>query len=144
MKWTVLALVICVAAVTQGRDEGDGRLVARFSTRTLVSVTTTTATVPVHCISAVGTGTCLNRRRRRDLSPIALETDDSSPLEGSQELSERVERDVDDRDARVGFTLWKTVTSTFTFTSTSTDTATTVSASFACSVADFTAPFPNC
>lgn len=49
---------------------------ARFSTRTLVSVTTTTATVPVHCISAVGTGTCLNRRRRRDLSPIALETDD--------------------------------------------------------------------
>ncbi|XP_069978457.1 uncharacterized protein [Penaeus vannamei] len=144
MKWIVVALVVCVATTSMGREEEDGRLVARFSTRTLVSVITTTATVPQHCILGVDTPTCTNRRRRRDLVPITAETDDRSLLEGSQELSERVERDVEDRDPRVGFTLWKTVTSTFTYTSTSTDTATTVSASFVCSVADYVAPFPAC
>lgn len=49
---------------------------ARFSTRTLVSVITTTATVPQHCILGVATPTCTNRRRRRDLVPITAETDD--------------------------------------------------------------------
>nr|XP_027220250.1 uncharacterized protein LOC113812545 [Penaeus vannamei] len=110
MKLLLICVLVCALGASHGREEEDGRLVARFSTRTLVSVITTTATVPQHCILGVATPTCTNRRRRRDLVPITAETDDRSLLEGSQELSERVERDVEDRDPRVGFTLWKTVT----------------------------------
>ncbi|XP_042857025.1 uncharacterized protein LOC122243485 [Penaeus japonicus] len=144
MKLLFVCILACVLCASQGREEADGRLVALYSTRTVISVSTTTDTVPYHCVATAISSVCGKRRRRRRSETDISASLDSSPLEGTLELDERVERDVDARDARLGFTLWKTESSTYTYTSTSTNTATTVSVTYYCSVADYVAPYPGC
>ncbi|KAK7080807.1 hypothetical protein SK128_003825 [Halocaridina rubra] len=46
------------------RNEGDGRLVAAYSTKTAVSITTSTTTVPLTCYLNINTAVCKKRRFR--------------------------------------------------------------------------------
>lgn len=62
--WILNFLTLIYVLYFSGRDENDGRFVATYTTRTIISVSTSTTTVPYHCLSTVHTDVCSKRRRR--------------------------------------------------------------------------------
>ncbi|XP_027230404.1 uncharacterized protein [Penaeus vannamei] len=145
MNWLLLSVVLGLGCLSQARDGEDGRLVARYETKTAFIFTTSTTTVPFTCISGADAATipCTKRRLRRtapigDMKGSATGLLDSSlDLEGAQ-LTEDAPR-----DERVALTFWSTLSSTYTITSTSTNFATTFSVSFYCTLAGAIYP-PAC
>ncbi|XP_042857946.1 uncharacterized protein LOC122244176 [Penaeus japonicus] len=157
MRWllarTILAGLLLVTS--QARNNDDARVVAAFSTRTVVTLTTVTTTVPLTCASFFGTMSCQKRRVRRlvkmsdhdiatngDFDPLVQSTLDDAP-EGLDHLEDQRFRHALARDPRIALTIWSTSSSTFTYTSESTDLGTTFSLSYYCTAVGASFP-PAC
>nr|XP_027230411.1 uncharacterized protein LOC113822086 [Penaeus vannamei] len=160
MKGLVLILVLGVLAVTgvSAREDEDLRVLAKFTVRTAIVMSTLTSTVPYTCYRDLNTQICRGRRLRRfvKMDDIDAEKFDSSSLDGSQvdsvgeleELEREVraaddEDDLNARDGRLAITVWSTTSSTKTITSTSVNSSTTFSLSYYCTASG--APLaPSC
>ncbi|XP_066964601.1 uncharacterized protein [Macrobrachium rosenbergii] len=149
MKCLALVVFALLGAVCLGRDENDARIVAAYSTRTAITLTTITSVQPYTCAFSVTNTPCQGRRMRRrealGLGPEddALAGDDKTLLDSTFEdplSSEGRAQDSADRQGRIALTVWTTSSSTYTITSTSINSATTYSLSYYCSINGF--PFP--
>ncbi|XP_064077761.1 uncharacterized protein LOC135195460 [Macrobrachium nipponense] len=147
MKWLVLFVsVTALLAGARGEEEEDdarlssleARIVAAYSTRTVITLTTTTATAVSTCNQASGTNACQKRRIRRfnKLSNVDQEEDGQADLQSA--LEEVPQGDASSvgssREGRIALTIWTTTSSTYTITTTSTNTSTTLSISYYCSI----------
>ncbi|ROT71145.1 hypothetical protein C7M84_010549, partial [Penaeus vannamei] len=66
MKWLfVWAIAVGVLATSDARSDDDARVVAAYTTRTAIVLTTLTTTVPFTCANQFGTNVCQKRRYRR-------------------------------------------------------------------------------
>nr|XP_053641411.1 uncharacterized protein LOC128695045 [Cherax quadricarinatus] len=134
MKWLLVCVAAALCGVAQGRSEDDARIIAARSTKTAISLTTSTTVTPYTCAFLTNAAVCQRRRYRRY---SALTPDEASngmdkidgPLEGSL-----LESDPSNREGRIAITIWTTVTTIYTVTSTSINSATTFSLSFYCTV----------
>ncbi|CAL4060849.1 unnamed protein product [Meganyctiphanes norvegica] len=152
MKLIYLAIAISAVALAYADDASDSernaRILAAYSTRTVLSLTTTTVTSIYQCLSKISTTACLGRKKRRyhalmDKSEMDDGLREDRGLEGS--INEENLADYNDsglngdyspaeKEGRIALTVWSTTTSSYTMTSTSTNTATTLSLSFWCSI----------
>ncbi|XP_042858777.1 uncharacterized protein LOC122244874 [Penaeus japonicus] len=158
MKWLLLGAVVAgVLALSHARSDDDARVVAAYTTRTVITLTTLTTTVPYTCANYFGANACQKRRYRRfnnidkdltagdDFDPILGSTLDSAP-ESLDDLEDaRLKRELADanRDPRIALTVWSTTSSTFTYTSESTNLSTTFSLSYYCTAVGASFP-PAC
>ncbi|XP_064077763.1 uncharacterized protein LOC135195462 [Macrobrachium nipponense] len=152
MKCLALVVFALLGTVCLGRDANDARIVAAYSTRTAITLTTITSVQPYTCAFAVTTTPCQGRRmyRREFLGMFpeddSLAGDDKTLLDSTFEdplISEGRALDSADRQGRIALTVWTTSSSTYTITSTSTNFATTYSLSYYCSINGFPYP-PSC
>merc|ERR1712198_144379 len=129
MKWLLLAAVVAGALVaSDARSEDDARIVAAYSTRTVVTLTTLTSTVPLTCAVYFGAAVCQKPRFRRfsnidedlmagdDLNPLLEGTLDMKPdaLDDMEEARAKREAVEAGRDPRIALTVWSTTSSTYT------------------------------
>ncbi|XP_068208417.1 uncharacterized protein [Palaemon carinicauda] len=145
-----LIVVVCAVLFTksQGRGVEDGRLVAAYSTRTVLTLTTITSEHPLTCVVNPGIANCGKRRFRR--YRISIRGDFDEKLAGLESSLDEEDLEIDEkspssstRDGRIALTVWTTSSSTFTITSTSVNTSTTFSLSYYCTVAGASFP-PAC
>ncbi|XP_027220247.1 uncharacterized protein [Penaeus vannamei] len=157
MKWLfVWAIAVGVLATSDARSDDDARVVAAYTTRTAIVLTTLTTTVPFTCANQFGTNVCQKRRYRRMVhidKNLDAADDIDALLAGSKNAPDslddqeeaRLKRELADadRDPRIALTVWSTTSSTFTYTSESTNTGTTFSISYYCTAVGASLP-PAC
>ncbi|XP_047473700.1 uncharacterized protein LOC125028298 [Penaeus chinensis] len=151
------AIVAGVLGFSHARSDDDARVVAAYTTRTAVILTTLTTTVPLTCANYFGTNVCQKRRYRRftNIEKDLTTGDDFDPLLGGSQNAvpdslddqedARLKREIADasRDPRIALTVWSTTSSTFTYTSESTNASTTFSLSYYCTAVGASFP-PSC
>jgi len=151
----VLLMLMCAASSANGSSGHStvshreyARMFATYTTKTILSITTSTTTVAYTCASKIGTNQC-SKRRFRKLAAIDLDKDMSKTVNDDileSSLLDTVVPEADDgsdRELRLALTIWSSTTSTFTLTSSSTNTSTTFSLSYYCSIAGINFP-PAC
>ncbi|XP_064077762.1 uncharacterized protein LOC135195461 [Macrobrachium nipponense] len=142
MRCLALTIFALLGTMCLGRDANDARIVAAYSTRTAITLTTITSVQPYTCFLYTNAVACQKRRLRRQKSlqqsiDEFADLNDKAILEGTvEEGSEAEGRALDskDRQGRIALTVWTTSSSTYTITSTSINTAVTYSLSYYCSV----------
>lgn len=164
MRLIFLAIALLAVALATGSEDSsssdkNARILAAYSTRTIVSLSTTTVTSAYTCLSKVSATGCLGRKMRRYKKLMNEEELDSGDrlrfreeksLEGSVNTDDLLvdtsvqESDDDMREGRIALTVWSTTTSSYTVTSTSTNKSTTLSLSYWCSAGAWLDYPPTC
>ncbi|KAG7170187.1 hypothetical protein Hamer_G020189 [Homarus americanus] len=147
MKWSLLALICGLLAVSQALDKDDGRFLARRTTKTQLILTTTTVEVPLTCALFTSTAVCQRRRYRRyNIMSENLDKIDDKLSDSADTLTEE-SWDGDEGNNRhqklLALTLISTTVATFTVTSSSVNPLTTFSLSYFCTAANAVVP-PAC
>ncbi|XP_068208614.1 uncharacterized protein [Palaemon carinicauda] len=144
MKSLAIAVFVLLVVICHGRDANDARIVAAYSTRTAITLTTITSVQPYTCYLFTTTFACQKRRLRRQKPENALLEasldEDKLLLDGTFDDPEGGPEGRalnQDRKGRIALTVWTTSSSTYTITSTSINTATTFSLSYYCSINGF-------
>ncbi|XP_066962108.1 uncharacterized protein [Macrobrachium rosenbergii] len=145
MRCLALTIFALLGTMCLGRDANDARIVAAYSTRTAITLTTITSVQPYTCFLNTNAVSCQKRRLRRQKffkHPVDefSDIDDKTALDGTfteDQLAEGKGLDSQDRQGRIALTVWTTSSSTYTITSTSINTAITYSLSYYCSVSGF-------
>ncbi|XP_066962123.1 uncharacterized protein [Macrobrachium rosenbergii] len=143
----LLIFEMCKSLHFTGEEEEDSarlssleaRIVAAYSTRTVITLTTTTATAVSTCNQASGTNACQKRRIRRFNKLSNVDQEEDGHLADLQSALEEVPEGEPSnasspREGRIALTIWTTTSSTYTITTTSTNTSTTLSISYYCSI----------
>ncbi|KAL7643502.1 UNVERIFIED_CONTAM: hypothetical protein RMT77_005484 [Armadillidium vulgare] len=163
MKLWGITLCLLIVAYTCGGEEGKESgadrkkklLIAKYRTKTHVSLTTITSTAVLTCqLAPANSATCKKRRRKRATKALSIENKDlfSDELNPSSvtdlaDLGNNDEKLVTerktDRDGKFKIVFWSKVTSQYTITTTSINSALTFSLTFFCSVGGASYP-PLC
>ncbi|XP_066964586.1 uncharacterized protein [Macrobrachium rosenbergii] len=152
MKCLALVVFALLGTVCLGRDANDARIVAAYSTRTALTLTTITSVQPYTCVVNPATTPCQGRKIRRRQSTGLIAEDDSLAGDDTTLLDSTFEDPLSpegraansaNRQGRIALTVWTTSSSTYTVTSTSINSATTYSLSYYCSINGFPYP-PTC
>jgi len=157
MKWVHIAIALLGVSLVYGDEDGAAaaerqqRILAAYSTRSILSFTTTTVTSLYTCASAYNGATCRLGRKMRRYKSITEEQDAGADrgernLDSSLDNMEDITEDKsegENRDGRIALTVWSTTTTPYTWTSTSINSSTTLSLSYWCSVAGVGYP-PAC
>ncbi|KAB7495523.1 UNVERIFIED_CONTAM: hypothetical protein RMT77_005485 [Armadillidium vulgare] len=159
--WGIAVFLLIVALTCEGEKGKEGKegsdrkkklLVAKYQTRTHVSLTTITSTAVLTCqLAPANSATCKKRRRKRATKALSIDNKDlfREDLNPSSETSfgNKDEKAVADpnsqREGRLKIVFWSTVTSQYTITTTSINSAMTFSLTFFCSVGGASYP-PLC
>ncbi|KAB7495522.1 hypothetical protein Anas_06198 [Armadillidium nasatum] len=160
MKLWGIALCLLIVAYTCGGEEGNETgadrkkklLIAKYRTRTHVSLTTITSTAVLTCqLAPPNSVACKKRRRKRAAKVLSIDNKDvfrdelspSSVTDLRNNDEKLVTERKADRDGRFKIVFWSKVTSQYTITTTSINSALTFSLTFFCSVGGASYP-PLC